>query len=342
MIRPGDVSADHEMPSLPAALVKQTLGGKVALTLRRSCRRPVIARAAARLRELEGPTPVPADADVPRDVILLPVGPREWDNLTDTLDSVAAYAPGARVVLCADGANDLRREAVARAWPDAVLLRGPHTSGGPPRLSPAIGWGYAWCRRHLRFDVLCKMDTDALLTGPGLLERAAQAFAADPALGMVGTRPMRLGGQEGDTTYSRWVLAHEQRWSPAVRRAVRAARAGGWAGEECHGGVYLLSRTAVQRLDDVGWLARNPPWWTLVGEDLWFSLGVAACGLRISALPGRVIISGQRFVPLSDQQVLDEGVLAIHSVKAGFDGAGQDAVRAFFRAARARAGAGAR
>jgi hypothetical protein len=332
VIRPSDVSADHEMPPAPVAYAKQTLAGKLAMALKRYRRRPAVARAGRALRAAEGP-PRPGDGER-RDVILLLTGPGEWDGFVDTMDSIATYEPAAQVVVLADGALDLARARVEAAFPDAIFLRPPGATGGPPRNSPTLSWAFRWCLQHLSFDVLAKMDVDALLTGPGLLRRAADAFGADPALGLVGTPAMRRGGQTGDTTYSAWVLAHERRYSRAVRSALAAAQAHGWAGEECHGGTYVLSHAAIGALDGGGWLDRQPPWWGLVGEDLWFSLEVAAAGLRVGSLPGRPVISGQRFVPLPPQQVLDEGVLAIHSVKGGCDGETQAQLRAFFRAAR--------
>jgi hypothetical protein len=333
VIRPSDVSADHEMPSGAKAYAKQTLVGKAGMATWRYRRRPAVARASRALLAAEGP-PRTGDGER-RDVILVVTGPGEWDGFVDTMDSIATYEPDAQVVVLADGALDLPRAQVEAAYPRAIFLRPPGATGGNPRLSPSLSWAYRWCLQHLSFDALAKMDVDALLTGPGLLRRAASAFAEDPGLGIAGTPAMRRGGQTGDRTYSTWVLAHERRYSRAVRTALAAAQARGWSGEECHGGTYLLSHAAIARLDEGGWLDRQPPWWSLVGEDLWFSLQVAATGLSVGSLPGRPVISGQRFVPLAPQRVLDEGVLAIHSVKAGCDGETQAELRAFFRAARA-------
>jgi hypothetical protein len=273
--------------------------------------------------------------------LLVPVGPGERASLADTLASVHAFEPAAKVVVSADGADDLAAADVEAAFPGAALLRPPRPSGGPPLLSPPIAWAYRWAVRNLRFDVLCKLDTDALLTGPGLVERAAAEFARDPGVGMLGTVAMRADGSVGDTTYSAWVLAHERRWSRSVRALDRAARGHGYAGEEAHGGVYLLSRAALEALDASGALTAQPPWWSLIGEDLWFSLGVRATGLRIGAFgaPDGPIVSGQGFLPIAKERVLADGILAVHSVRRGARGEDEDELRAFFRAARERAAA---
>jgi hypothetical protein len=337
VIRPGDVSSDHEMPSWPAAWVKQVVPGKVALALWRGRRRrAIVAGAEALLAAEGGPQPARLPDHAPgAPVVLMPTGPGERRWLPDTLDSLRRYAPEATVVILADGANDLPRAAAEAELPGTVFVRSPVLSGGPPRLSPSIAWGYKWCLEHLDFNLLLKMDVDALLTGPGLFERLADVVAQRPRAGMLGTAAMRDGAIPGDTSFGRWVVASERRFSPTVREADDAARAHGWDGEECHGGIYALTRPALEGLRATGHLDRQPPWWTLVGEDLWFSMGVAGAGLEVVAdLPGRPIVSGQARVPLPARQALDEGVLAVHSVKQGIDGEDQETLRAVFRTAR--------
>jgi len=337
VIRPSDVSSDHEMPSWPAAWVKQMVPGKVALALWRGRHKRAIAAGARALLAAEGgPDPVQLPEHAPGSpVVLIPTGPGELRWLPDTLDSLRHYAPEATVVILADGANDLPRATAETQLPGTVFVRSPVLSGGPPRLSPSIAWGYQWCLQHFRFDLLLKMDVDALLTGPGLFERFADGVSQRPRAGMLGTPAMRDGAIPGDTSFGRWVVGSERRWSRAVRQADAAARASGWLGQECHGGIYALTRPALEAMRANGHLDRQPPWWTLVGEDLWFSMGVAGAGFEVVAdLPGRPIVSGQSRVPLPARQALDEGVLAVHSVKQGIDGSSQEDVRATFAAAR--------
>jgi hypothetical protein len=275
----------------------------------------------------------PADPPAGRALFVVPVGPGELEPLRDTVASIRHFEPSAAIVVLADGATELR----PRDLTGTTLLRAPRPSGGPPRLSPPLAWAYRWCLRRHRFDVLCKIDTDALLTGPGLIDRAVAAFA-DLDVGMLGSSAMREGGGPGDTSYGSWVLAHERRWSPRVRRAVAAAKANGWRGEEAHGGVYLLSRHALRAMDRSGHLVTDPPWWSLIGEDLWFSLGVYGAGLRIAPFggPDGPTASAQGFLPLDKHDVLEQRILAVHSVRRGLNGESEPELRAFFRAERER------
>jgi hypothetical protein len=329
VIRPSDVSPEHPQGRV-AAVVKQTLAGKVVLALRRRRQVPALWRRTTRTLRNE---PRPADPPPARALFLVPVGPGQEDALRDTLASIRHYEPSAAAVVLADGATELHQ----KDFPGATLLRAPRPSGGPPRLSPPLAWAYRWCLRHHDFDIACKIDTDALVTGRGLIERAAEAFA-DPQVGMLGSSAMQAGGVPGDTSYGSWVLAHERRWSPRVRRAANAAEANGWQGQEAHGGVYLLARSALTAMERTGHLATDPPWWSLVGEDLWFSLGVYGAGLKIAPFggPDGPTASAQGFLPVDKQDVLDNGILAVHSVRQGLRGESEEELRTFFRAARAR------
>ena len=326
MIRPSDVSAAHPQDRF-RALVKQTLLGKMVLAVRRRRRRPP---APARwLASVPDPLTLPRGR---RAVIIVPVGPGETDALHDTLESVRAHEPDALVVVLADGAGDVRADELERRSPGAILLRPPRPSGGPPRLSPPLGWAYGWILATLRPEVVVKLDTDALLTAPGLVEHAAATFASRPSIAMLGDCARHPDGTPGDTSYGHWVVAHERRWSPTVRRTLRAANGRGWSDDEIHGGVYALARRGLVAMERSGHLRRDPPWWTLIGEDLWFSLGTVASGYRIARTDR--IATAQGCLPCHPEEALKAGLFAVHSVRRGRRGESEAELRAFFRSAR--------
>ncbi len=194
----------------------------------------------------------------------------------------------------------------------------------------------AWSRERFTFDVLVKMDTDALITGPAMAARAAEAFAADPGLGMLGTSIQRADGQQVDHSYHTWVVRHERRWSPAIRKLHDAAKANGWDGERAQAGVIVFGREMLDRAAAHGWLDWRPPWWTLLQDDAAYGLITRAVGLRTGSWggPGEPIASGQWELPIDKQQVLDQGVLAVHTVRKGIHGETEPEMRAFFSAAR--------
>lgn len=269
-----------------------------------------------------------------RAVFLVLCGPDELGPLSETLASIEHFeGEEVKTIVVEDATRNARWPHVAARHPTVDVLRAPWPTAGPPRLSPLIARGLTAALERYDFEVLCKLDTDALLCGHGLTACAADAFAADPLAGMLGTVGMRHDGVPEDYSHSRWVLHHERRWSRRVREIHRRATAGTFAGEHVHGGVYLVSRPALDAVAAAGDLARLPPWWSQIGEDLWLSLAVCAAGyeLRSWGAPGQPTACGSRFLPLALDRVGPDGVLAVHSVRRGAAGEREAEVREFFR-----------
>jgi hypothetical protein len=318
--------------SRPLLLVKGTLAGKVASALRRYRRKPAQAFRAARLAAGGHPDRQRGGA---RAVYLLLCGPGSLDDLADALDSIAAWEDdGVATIVVDDATVDVAQ--VGRRHPGAEVVRLRWPSGGPPRQSPALNLGLRAALVHYDFEVLCKLDTDALVTGPGLTEAAARRFAQDPGLGMLGSLGMRADGVPEDYTYDAWLVRHERRWSPTVRNRVQRAERAGWDGTKVHGGVYVVSRAALAAAAAAGDLECDTPWWSQIPEDLWLSLAVRAAGFRLGSwgAPGEPLASGSNLLPVPLADVRARGVLAVHSVRRGLGGEPEPVVRAALRAQR--------
>lgn len=339
-MRPSDVSPVHGVGPI-SGLAKQTLGGKIALAAWHQRRAPAVALRSAMLAARDRSRP-----DVPerpprrfRAVYVIPVGPGEWDALADTIASIRHHeGDDVKIVVADDGTHDARRAVVRERYPSVSVIRQRWPTCGPPRQSHMLCRIFEWAVLNFDFDVLCKIDADALVTGPQLADRAAAAFAADPSLGLLGSHGIRADGVAEDYSYDAWVLAHERRWSVAVRGLHEAALAGGFDGAKVHGGVYLMRRSALVDAQATGRLCWRPPWWTLLSEDIVLTLIICATGYRVGSwgAPGEPIASGQGFLPIAAQRVLDEGVLAVHSVRRGIGGETEAQLRAFFAADRRR------
>lgn len=339
------VSPAHQLGPV-RRVVKGTLAGKMLAAAARFRRKPGRVAAALRAERADPapPTPTPAAGGRRRFTIVyvLPAGPGSWPALRDTVESILHYdGEDAKVVVADDDSVDCRAAVVRAAFPEVDVVRTRWPTGGPPRQSPFQAQVYAELMRRYDFDVLCKIDTDALMTGAGLGARAAAEFAARPGVGALGSLGVRADGVPADYTYDDWVLAHSRRWSRAVARLQDAARANGYEGPCVHGGVYLISRAALDVAAARGLLRASPPWWTSIGEDLWFSLVVAAAGFRLASwgAPGEPLVSASHHLPLHKEDVLREGKLAVHSVRRGKDGEDEATLRRFFREARAGAAA---
>ena len=341
MMRPTDVHPDHGVGTLDG-WAKQLVAGKVALSLYRRRRVPkaaVRAERHARADRAAGDTP-PEDRRTDfRGVYLMSAGPGSRTELGEAIESIQHFeGDAAKIVVVDDATQDVRARLLRRDFPAVSVLHRRIPSGGPPGMFGLFASALAWSRERFTFDVLVKMDTDALVTGPGMAARAAEAFAADPGLGMLGTSVQRADGQRVDHSYHLWVVAHERRWSPAIRRLDDAARANGWDGEQAHAGVVVFGREMLDRAARAGWLDWRPPWWTLLQDDAAYGMITRAVGLRTGSWggPGEPIASGQFLLPIDKQQVLDDGVLAVHTVRKGVNGESEAELRAFFREARER------
>jgi hypothetical protein len=330
------VSDVHGM-SRGRRLVKSTLAGRAAAALARTRRAPLNAAAAWWLARSDGPPPAPAGRRRYRAVYVVPCGPGELEAVADTVAGVHAWeADEAKVIVVEDATTDVRWPQILARCPEVDVVRAPWPTAGPPRLSPVIARGFAAALDRYDCDVVIKLDTDALVTGPGLGERTAALFAADPRAGLIGSIGMRSDGVPEDYTYDRWVLAHERRWSRTVRELAARAEAGTYDGRKIHGGVYAISRAALEAVCAAGDLDRNPPWWTQIGEDLWITLAVCAAGFgqRSWGAPGEPMAVASKWLPVPLADVASRGLLAVHSVRRGADGEPEAQVRARLRAQR--------
>jgi hypothetical protein len=328
-VRAWQVSAVHGA-SRWKLLVKGTLVGKVAAALRRQ--RPLRA-----LASRPAPGPAPASRGRFRVVYLVLCGPGELEPLSELIESIRAWeGDAAKVLVVEDATPDVRWPDVRARFADVDVVRSRRPTGGPPRLSPPIARGYAIALERYEFDVLCKLDTDALVTGPGLGDRAAERFAAEPRLGMLGTIGLRADGVPEDYSYDAWVVSHERRWNRTVRDRLARAERGTYDGRKVHGGVYVLSRAALEAMAGAGDLRRDPPWWSQIGEDLWCSLAVCAAGFALGSwgAPGDPTASASKWLPVPLAEVRSRGLLAVHSVRRGADGESEAEVRAALRAQR--------
>jgi hypothetical protein len=318
-------------------LIKGTLAGKAAAALRRQRRAPVAAARSWRAARRDGPPP-PAASRSGSAAYVVCCGPGEMAALSDTIDSIQAYDDDARILVVEDATQDVRWPLVRRRHPGVDVVRWRWPTGGPPRLYPPLAFGLRQALERYDFDVLCQLDTDAVLTGPGLPEAAAARLAAEPSIGLLGTVGLRADGVPEDYTYDEWVLAHERRWSPTVRRVEARARAAGYTGAKVHGGFWVAGRRALEALRAAGYLDTNPPWWTLINDDHWITMAVYAAGYRIASwgAPGDPTASASKFLPVPLDEIESRGVLAVHSVRRGFSGEPEQVVRATLRARRPR------
>jgi hypothetical protein len=230
----------------------------------------------------------------------------------------------------------------------AVVAAPAGAPGGHGGLFVKLAAGYRFAREHLPFQVLLRLDADALVIGPGIAELAAARFEADPGLGLLGS--YRLGPDGGRRSFApaAAALRAESGWrglrQPRLRRALRellaTARGAGYEdGEHPLGGAYLHSAGAVAELSRQGLLELPLLARSSLGEDQLFGLLTVAAGYRIGDFggPGDPLALTWKGLPAEPAELLARRKVVVHSVRS-FGQLGEAEIRGSFAAARAAEG----
>jgi hypothetical protein len=309
------------------SLVGNTLAGKCVNTLRDIVRRWSGVRTARRLAVRDSVPEHAAGETAGRTgaVYLVPAGPGNWEELVDTIESIRAYeGDTASIVVLDDFTLDCRTPRIQARFPDVGVIRArvPVINN---RMSPSRLRAFEIVLSNYDFDVLIQIDIDALVIGPGLSRAAAVAFENDRSAGMLGTLY--------DSYWHRPEMIHESRWSLRMRKLAHTPMRLGYNPLlVSHGGVYAISRRALDAARANGLLTFRQPWWSRLTEDVVFAMLLAQVDYRPRQWDAIACTSMK--LPASLDELATGSALAIHSVRAGTSGESEAEVRAFFRARR--------
>ncbi len=284
----------------------------------------------------------------PRLVVVVPIGPHcEPQFVADTLDSVDYYSvPERRLLLLDNSGRDSGREFIGRPRTEVVVTpwRGTH---GALYLSLSAGFKAAL---HQPFDVLLRLDTDALIAGSGYEARAAEYFAKHPRTACLGSHRTSYDGGVRSFAWARRQLARY-----LVRAAVRhprsaahvgvlvgrAIRHGYEPGEGVMGGACLYSQRAVCALSRAGLLSDHALARTGLEEDHIFALAPRSLGFEFDEFGSRDddLPMGVKWIglPASPEELISKGKQIIHSTRA-WDGLDEAAIREIFASYRGENG----
>jgi hypothetical protein len=270
-------------------------------------------------------------------VVVVPAGPK--DDAADTLRSVLCYADPELVLVI----DDTHGRGIGLEDPRVVVFTPPDSPPGPfGGLSVKLAAAYRYVVEHAEFDVLLRLDTDALILGPGIAEAAAGRFARDPMVGALGAYRVGPDGRNRDWAPARKMVQAELGLRgmrhPAVRRRVRALVAAAPEyvhGEHALGGAVLFRGDTVRQWYRRGMLDYPELGDSLLGEDHLFGLLTVAAGYRIGDFSGPQDPLAVRWIglPAAPAELIAAGKLITHSVRSWEDM--QEAeIREFFAARR--------
>lgn len=291
---------------------------------------------------LPDPPPPRPPAPPSTDAIIMTVAEGEAAMAIDSLNAIVAFYPAADLWLLDDCTTDGTADQVG-AWArdhGATFLRNAVRRGyygishSVFRLMHLVASSGRDYRRVLKFD------PDTRLVQPGLFELLTERFAAE-GRGIVGSCWRAPDGRRRRTVKKHFLALldlmpagpHWDRrrirvgwpfFAPWLLRALARGHLPGW---HSLGALYAIDGETVRELERQGyWTAIHDDFRAVLhSEDLLVSLGVAAAGGRLIDInpPGRTPtwLQFRPPIPLSPEEIVQRGVLAVHPIKGGAEGA---------------------
>ena len=305
-------------------------------------------------------------------VVDVGAGDAEPVRMRDLLDSIVRLEPGCtHVIAVNDPAIGQTRDLAAEidfempAGRELVILDHPgHTQreGWSSGLAMGLLTGMAWAEANTGVDLIVKVDTDSLVTGP-FVDRLSIKFDGDDRLGMLGSAYKTYGGEARYTGSWNWWekrihnmlrpiwIRHKREtgwlqsvrlgWSASgryVRRMIKLALSNPEydAPLNCQGGGYAVHRRMLSSLREHGDFDRITDWsGTFLAEDVLLGViaGARRFGLADAVGPGEVFGIDWKGLPAEPDELLTSGCAIVHSLRQ-HKTASEDELRAIFRTAR--------
>lgn len=280
-------------------------------------------------------------------VAVMPIGPNSrLAFITDSLNSLIYYTGCSyKIILMDDSRKNIGME-VKKIFPHIVVLKSNKMHGKYAALYANLCTAFKYALDNYRFDVLMKMDDDALVTGRSPERYAMNLFEEHPDIGMAGRHfsgkysTSTLGDIHDNSFPRNTLLTGTCTWKfikrPIVNFTLRklmftAIRKGYEIGENILGGAYYMSEKCLLELDRLGYL---PLKWlrnSILSEDHLFSLLTCAAGFRLGDLENGMLPLGVawRGLPASPETLRERGKKVIHSIRYWKDRK-EEEIRAYF------------
>lgn len=273
-----------------------------------------------------------------------PIGPRyALDDVVDTINSVIHYTTPDRKIIIQDNSSDTHvSSTLSDVFPELMIIRSPQNYGLSGGLYKAESLAYLFAHSAYSFDVLMRMDTDALMIGHGLADDAARVFAENPNIGQLGTYMVGTNGEISEFSWPEKQLKKEISFigwmqdrsrCELLRLLVASAQANGYVmGEHIIGGVSILSPRFIARIVQDGLLLREELRRSLLQEDHIFSLLVKAVGMELGEFggPEHPLANRWKGLPAHPEQLVATNKKVIHSTRFWED-MKEPEIRSFFR-----------
>jgi len=257
--------------------------------------------------------------------VIIPAGPA--DDVADTVASVVHFTSAPRFIVVIDDTGRAVRETLEASSTDVHVIPAPPDAPGVlGGLWVKLAAGYRYVLDNFSFDVILRLDADALVIGHGIARSASERFATDDRLGMLGSYRLGYDGGHRDWEPAARILDRECGLRgidrPRMRHLLRTLRSiavenGYVRGEHPLGGAYLHSKSAVHAIAERGWLELSPLRHSHLGEDHIFALLTRAAGFEIGdfAGPDDPMALEWKGLPAGPAELLARHKVITHSVR---------------------------
>ncbi len=260
--------------------------------------------------------------------VVVPIGPNTSAGfIADTIESFIFYTRSTYKIILVDDSNQQVGEAVKNIFTDTDIIYTPKPMGGMSGLYINLAYAYKYALEHYDFDLIFKLDTDALIINKEPEREALQLFNNNPDIGIAGQYPYEYSGKPWDRSWPRDRVINGTLTWRYIRRPfaniqlkklfIKAIDNGYRPGESVFGGAYFISKHALLKLDAEGLLPFNKLKHLNLGEDHLFALLFKSLGLQLGDLSSGNLpfACAWKGLPASPEELFFRKKKIIHSVR---------------------------
>ena len=289
-------------------------------------------------------------------LIVIPVGPTcKVDFIIDTIESIKCYIHCTHAIIVSDDSHNASiQQRLQMSYPDLIIVKTTKNYGKGLGLYITLSNAYRYALDHFNFKALLRLDTDALMIGPGSENQIFELFERNPLIGMAGRYVKGLqspdefgnvwmnGGRRPIVAtakiFTKYFLRHPFIYWRIRKVLFTAINEGYDLGEFVFGGAYAFSRIGLEKLRDNNLLPMNKVLGADMEEDHFFSLLMVSTGMHLGDLASgeNPFACTWKGLPAHPETILQANKKIIHSTRY-WQEMKEDEIRKFFKDKRNRA-----
>ncbi len=276
-------------------------------------------------------------------LIVIPVGPQASISFTiDTINSIYYNIISTFKIIIIDDSQTGIGKQIKNHFPEVDLLVTEKNNGRLCGLYITLCTAFKHAIDNYDFNLLFKVDTDALIINKNPEAEALKLFNSDESIGMAGQYLLNYNGTKWDLSWPRdrlytdmysWKMVHHLFSNISLKKWYKKALHNGYiTGESVFGGAYFFSAKCLKELDKEGLLPFKNFKNLKLEEDHLFSLLVKAIGYKLKDLSNGFLpfACSWRGLPAPPEELYEKGKKIIHSTRF-WDTTNEEQIRNFFQ-----------